>query len=269
LSGANYVQVPPSGLVVALQFWIGDAGRAARLARLIAAIEPRRREDVTFSFCMRASAKTLGPNDQPSLTRARGGELFFAGEMAESMELISQKFDVMAIVVDGRDGHPDGCNDLFVGTLRELRRHAASGAAFRDAFFVEPDGVPLRRDWLDVIIACHGATTDSGYRVTGPLTSHPILHLNGTLVADLEIGDVAPQVMAPVAAGQAWDLVHARTLLSVGRPTQLIKNVYGSRDWTAGVLGPLSRETAWLASVKDESAVEWAEANLVGEAASP
>ena len=63
--------------------------------------------------------------------------------------------------------------------------------------------------------------------------------------------------------GHAWDVFHQVVLAAECQGTPLIKNVYGGTAWSSDALEAMSRETAWMASTKDASALEWAERTLV------
>jgi hypothetical protein len=243
----NLVPYPPDGLVVALQYWAGDEAPAMRLARLLAAIEPRYRSDVTLAFCRRFDCEVT----------ALAEETFWA---------CARSFRVMNLLshVEAK-GHPDGCNGLMQGTamglsgLRQLGKLEAGSV-----FLIEADGVPACHDWIDRLQLEHQQALLSGRRVTGAYTEGPVPrlpHINGSLVAHLSLFQDRPSLLS-TPLGHAWDLFHAPVLLGEALRTPLIKNVYGSRGWTPGVLAAMANETAWLANVKDDSAIAWAESEL-------
>jgi len=242
---SNFVPFPPDGLVVALQYWSGDEGAAMRLARLLADVEVQNREDVTLAFCRRF--------DCPPSSLA-----------ADTFEHCAKKFRVMAIQSRREGvGHPHGCNELWSGTMDQLScAWAAGNMTASSVFTIEADGLPMSPDWIDRLQRDHTRTMEAGKRITGPLMGWPVRHINGSLIAHLSMwGDRLSLHRTP--SNHAWDIFHAVALMAEARPTSLIKNVYGSRDWSDSALASMSQETAWLANTKDTSAIEWAERTLV------
>lgn len=244
----NYVDLPPAGLVLALQYWEGDEVQAMRLARLLADIEPARRDDVTLALCRRY--------DIPQ--SALWWQTFLhCGRKFGVVDLVSRR--------EGT-GHPHGCNELAAGILDQLADAWAAGNVPRHSvFLMEADGVPLRADWIERLGAEHEVTLAAGKRVTGCMTALPLAHVNGSLIAHLSLWHDRPSLRR-TPSGQAWDLFHAAVLNAEARPTTFIKNVYGGRDWSAPALAAMGRETAWMANAKDDSAIAWAERTLAAPA---
>lgn len=249
----NYVPYPPLGLVIALQYWEGDEARAMRVARLLADIEPRRRHGIALAFCRRF--------DMPETDL-----------LAQTMEHCAPKFAVTAIrSTRPGAGHPAGCNELWSGSMEALTELWAAGHMnAASVFFIEADGAPLTREWLGRLQREHQMALASGKRITGALMASGgerarIPHVNGTLIAHLSIWPDRPSLHR-TPADQAWDVFHSAVLSSEARPTTQIKNVYGARRWSAAALKAMAKETAWLSSTKDDSALEWAERTLVKRA---
>src|SRR6476619_1663511 len=216
-----------------------------RLARLLADIEPRRRDDVTIAFCRRFDCS-------PSAVAA------------DTFAYVGAKFRVMAIQSKREGvGHPHGCNELWSGTMDQLSTAWSAGNMTASSVFtVEADGAPLSSDWIDRLQRDHARTLEAGKRITGPLMGWPVRHVNGSLIAHLSLcSDRVSLHRTPSL--QAWDIFHAAVLTSETLPTTLIKNVYGAREWRAPALSAMGQETAWLASTKDSSAIEWAERAVV------
>lgn len=193
----NFVEEPPSKIVIALQFWAGDQGRAMRLARLLADIEPRRRDDVIFAFCRRF--------DVPMSREVWDAALHVGGKFPV-IHLASQREAV---------NHPDGCYGLFAGTMDHLSKGWASGSLHaHSAFTIEADGVPLRRDWLDIVLAEHRRTIEGGKRVTGAADEQPGAspeRIDGSAPVDLAGSPVASPVPTQSSVGP-----HARGGPDVG-----------------------------------------------------
>jgi len=237
----NFVAWPPEGLIVAIQYWEGDEEPAMRLARCLADIEPARREDVTLALCRRFDCRP---------TALAYETYMHCGAKFRMMALQSRREGV---------GHPHGCNELWAGVMDQLSSAWSTGnLPHHSVFLVEPDGAPVRADWLNQIIAEHQRTLLAGRRITGPLTQHPLNHINGTLVAHFSLWQDRPSLHR-TPSNQAWDAFHATVLMSEARPSPAIKNVYNGGGWSARALEAMARETSWITGTKDESAIQWAE----------
>lgn len=249
MTRANLVPFPPQATVIALQWWNdgtgGDEAAAMRLARLLSDLEPRRRSDVYLAFCRRF--------DTP-ISKLASDTFLYCG----------RKFGVMWVQSKREAlGHPDGSFGLWAGVMDELAgawRHGRLDA--HSVFTIEADGCPLRRDWIDRLLLEHRRTIEAGKRVTGCHMDRGFPHVNGSLIAHLSLWFDRPS-LHHTPPSQAWDLFHAAVLNSEARPTTWIRNVYGDSEWSDASLDNLSRETAWLSSTKDTSAIEWAERTLV------
>lgn len=247
----NTVRFPPLGLIVAIQFWEGDAEQAFRLARLLTDIEPAHRDDVTIALCGRFDTERT-----PHLVDT----WWHCLKRFRAVSLRSKR---------EATGHPDGCFGLWAGTMEQLAERWATGQTEAcSVFTVEADGVPLSVDWISRLQREHARALRAGKRVTGAFTESggELPHINGSLLAHLSLWADRPSLHR-TPAGQAWDIFHAPALLAEAQATPLIKNVYGARAWSPEALAAMAKETAWLSSTKDTSALEWAERTLV--AASP
>jgi hypothetical protein len=241
----NLVPFPPAGLVLALMFWPGDEARALRLARLLADIEPRRREGVLLAFCRRF--------DMPGVSAEAWAAQLHCGHKFGTMQIRSERQGT---------GHPHGCNEQWAGTFEALVEARAAGALNAESvLFLEADGAPLRRDWLDILLAEHARTLETGRRVTGAISTTARPHINGSLIAHLSLWSDRPSLHRTPPA-HAWDLFHAQVLLSEARPSPWMRNTYGACAWSPTNLATLAKDTAWLANQKDDTALEWAEREL-------
>ncbi len=245
---SNLVPWRPPGLVVALQYWAGDEERAMRLARLMADIEPAHRSDLV-------------------LVLVRRFDLDMSALAAQTVMHCNGKFVTYGLQSGTRGaGHPDGANALWDGTMSLLADRWRTGDLnYAFVFTVEADGCPLASDWVIRLLREHQRSLAEGKHVTGPLMRLPFPHINGTLIANIPWW-IDHQSLRETPSGYAWDLHHRETFVASARPTQEIKNIYGSKLWSDAQLGPLSNECAWLSSVKDYSAIEWAESHITAEA---
>lgn len=231
---------PPLPLAIALQFWAGDQEQALRLARFLADIEPEPRDDVLFIF-------------------ARANELEMSPALEAAELYCGRKFPVIH-VVSGRQGkgHLGGSYAIWAGTAEKCWQNFSTSRSWpwQHVFFIEHDGVPLARDWIDRIARAHAANLLLNKRVTGArMEACPCCpcHVNGSLVMDLRCWAERPTLWT-CPPGKAWDCFHAETLLSEWGPNVPIVNLYGAQDISPSVFQVLSNGRAWLANVKDESA---------------
>jgi hypothetical protein len=247
---ANFVPAPPTGLVIALQFWDEDMPQAMRLARLLADIETERR-DVTLAFCPRFDVK---PSAEAWEAQLYCGHKFHVCEVRSTRE---------------GTGHPAGPNALWSGVMDQLSTAWQAGRTpYANVLTIEADGCPLRADWLDVLIGEHEKALEAGKRITGPLMQRGYRHINGTLMMHLSTWFDRPSLHR-TPSDQAWDLFHAAVLTAEARPSAWMKNVYGAGNWSGESLRAMSGETAWLSSCKDDSAIRWAERALVERSRAP
>lgn len=236
----------PMPLAIALQFWEGDQERALRLARFLADLEPARRCDIVFVF-------------------ARPFDLPMTPELQDAAFYCGLKFPV-AHVQSKRElvGHPDGAFGIWVGTAETLYRNLLRGWPCSSVLFVEPDGVPLRWDWIDEIKRAHAHNLALGKRVTGARMEAGInypAHINGSLAMELSCLADHPSLLE-CRRGEAWDIFHSRVMLAEAGTRAGVFNLYGAHGVSMSVFKTLGREYAWLASVKDESAWECAQSLL-------
>lgn len=236
------------GIVLALQYYSGDVSEAMELARLLADLEPERRTDCLFVFARSASTE------------------MDLEQWATGMH-VSQKFPVRFLqsAIPGA-GHPDGCNATWTGIMSKLAAQRVDGILpFSSVFTFEPDGAPLCVDWIERIRAAHARTIMAGKRVTGWLCEDhrggAAPHVNGNLVAHLSLIDDRPGLLR-VPRGHAWDVFHAVPIMQEARPCHIIRSEYGSTGWNYGALHSMARETAWIANVKDRSALDFAKGLL-------
>jgi len=241
----NTVPLPPSGLAIAVQYWSGDEEQAMRLARLLADIEPGRREDVTLVLARRKDTEKTPEAWRTSV---------YCGQKFRVKFTQSQR---------NGTGHPDGCYALWAGTMDQLADAYYRGEAqFDSAFLVESDGVPLAANWIDRLRAELRLAMHAGRRALGAVVDRDVRHVNGTLMAHLSMWRDRGS-LHETPAGQAWDLFHGPVLLQETHATPLIIDPYGTTAWSPEVLRQFGKQSCWLASVKDESAIAWAERELV------
>lgn len=229
-------------MIIVLQYWEGDEEKTLRLARILADIEPKKRTDALLVLSRRKDCK-------------------FSEEARKTSFYCQNKFDTIVMNSDRDEvGHPDGCFGLWSGTVEKLYR-LWQNVAFKHEHAecvatLESDGAPIRKDWVSRMMHAHKRTLACGLRVTGAVMDLPQPHVNGNLMLSLSVWGDYPS-LNDCPSGVAWDLCHAGVLLREARGCQVIRNEYGTTNWTAGSLNPIGRESAWLHGVKDDSVFEY------------
>jgi hypothetical protein len=124
------------------------------------------------------------------------------------------------------NGWPAGPNALFSDTYRYFCNQCARGKwRYRGIWFLEPDCVPLSRDFIQKIVGefrdcrrpglgffhCHGDKRPN--------------HVNGNLLLTPEFSKTYPQIFA-LKRDVAWDALHAKTLMNVCHPSKYIWSDY-------------------------------------------
>ena len=235
---------PPLALV--LQFWRGDKKEALELARLLADIEPERRDDVALVFSRQSNC----PLDR---------------DVVETQLHCGEKFPVSDFEAPVPDEvkYPHASYLQWSSTVAWLSEaYHAGKVPYGSAFMFESDGAPLSANWIDRIKQAHELTLARDKRVTGPLISSNPPHVNGTFALHLSLWEDR-QSLHKCAPGTPWDIFHARTLASEASPTTVIASYYGMQNMSASVWWSLSTITAWLTSCKDGLHQYWARKNLV------
>lgn len=221
-------------LLLCVQFWEGDKVAAFRLARFIADIEPRFRSDVELCFVARYDAH----HDHDTLK-------YVVNKMPVSFHTCSRK----------GEGWPAGPNAMAVDTLYMVAERRERPEA---ALLMEPDCVPLARNWIDQLMAewqarpkhtvLMGSWRDSG---------GPYGHINGNcmvvpdFVDRVDVSRVPPQL--------AWDCAAAPQVREKWHISGLFKNCFQSYNATEdGLRTPEvgERPPVVIHGYKDDSAID-------------
>lgn len=204
--------------VIYLQFYEGDKREAMALAQFMAEIEPRRREDVKIRFMARKDCAMP--------------ELGFFKE-------VGKKFDISwAHTNSDASGWPDGPNDMALQIIREgVKPLVSIGWQDVDTFILlEPDCVPLSRDWINALLAewqvakANGKWIMGSFRQSGPACGH----INGNCVLRADLNKLMSLERSP--RGYAWDCWLAPRLQKHWHVTGLILNKFRSRNATETAL---------------------------------
>ncbi len=193
-------------ICIVLQYHGGDYFRAMELARFIAALEPKKRDDVCFMFFGRWDA-----NEPDAITLAQVALKFRVGFCSTS----KYKWH----------GWPAGPN----GIAREVLEAAPNWLPFyfRDAridalLMLEPDVVPFARFWLDRLIAEWQRAGDAWQVGAWRGSGGPEGHINGNCLIRADVSRVLPlQVITPHLA---WDCAIAPLMRDHWRVSKLFVN---------------------------------------------
>ncbi len=220
-------------ILIALQFYAADRDRAMRLARMIADIEPRFRDDVEILFCARFDT----PQDSATI------------------EYVQQKFIVRQFTtVTKWTGWPGGPNGMARDVLREIGN--GQNAKADGVLMIEPDCVPVAKDWLDQLAAAwrgpEGAPCEAymmgAWRDSGPVGGH----INGNCMVPPEIGGYVD--LSRITEHYAWDCQLSELTRGYWKQTDLIRNLFQETNVTEDRMigGPFGRP-ALVHGVKDDS----------------
>ena len=226
-------------LVLCLQFYHGDRARAMRLARLIADIEPVRREDVEFMFVPR-----------------------FDCEVDETfVSLVEQKFKCAFFRTHTQwQGWPAGPNGMIRDLLLEGQRRVAKGwlGATDSLLLIEPDCVPVTPDWLNVLIAEWqlALSADKWMMGTWRMSGGAMGHVNGNCIVRPDFASLVD--LSCITQHFAWDCAIVPQVKDRWHKTNLIRNLFQETNVTEErMVGRWIGEQmpVLVHGVKDESAM--------------
>lgn len=237
-------------LVVALQFYTGDWYKAMKLARLLADLEERRRENVTLVFVRTSEctgAKVIG-----EVVR-RCSEVFFSEEL-----VIYPDTPARRARWEHLNQWPVGPNVLLQGAVEHFLGMDPRWTTF---FSVDGgDSVPLHRDWLDILLADHQGTVDAGLQVTGNVRRDGLgrWHVNGNMVVERSFFAGHPEVAVMPEPREPYDMYYAPAYLSAGRGSSVLRCEWQKWGLRPERIAEVARESAWLHGYKDGNLVEMA-----------
>lgn len=188
-------------MLIALQFCPTDFPHAMRLARLIADIERTPRTDVEFCFAAR----------------------FDCAPAPDAVKYLMLKFPVRIFNTTTRwTGWPGGPN----GMARDVLAHAAREWAKQDGILlIEPDCVPMARDWIDQLRyewSQHRCLMMGAWRDSGPSCGH----INGNCIVSPDFADRVN--LRGITQHCAWDCAIAPQVRHQWHSTGLILNRFQS-----------------------------------------
>jgi hypothetical protein len=231
----------PDCLAIVLQFWSGDKDRAMALARLIADIEPRWRDDVYMVFARQSAT----PIDD---------------DIRKTMAYVGHKFGYvpMEVTVDEKKTYPGIAFDPWASAMKKVSDAYYSGRLpCANALMIESDACPLSPDWINRIKEAHTHTLELGKRITGPRMTfggRQHWHVNGSFVCHCSLWPDRPSLHR-CHPRLAWDVFLGEVLLAEAGPSQIIRNEYGCTNISVEVFLSMAKESALLVSAKDYSAI--------------
>ena len=244
-------------MILALQFYEGDMNNAMKLARLLADIEPVPRKDVLLALVC-----------QPGTP--------FDGRVKEVLSHCSKKFAVEHVVSKyGAKGWADGSGQLWTGTMEHFHEQWKKGLVSFGAIFTFDggDGVPLRRDWIDVLKKEQSCGLSLGKLVVGQRKEmsggnkagkwSPRTHVNGNMILHLMIWDKYPSLhCTPLGASlmmcNTWDMYHADVFLEEVMPSSVICSEWRKNGLNEAIMSDRARHSAWLHGYRDHDIVDTA-----------
>lgn len=205
-----------SVLMLALQFWPGDAPAALELAELICMLESRLRDDVEIAVC---------PRDDCHPIMVENIRLAF-------LESFSQ-VHVLTTMRRGSRGWPMGPNDLWQSTMIQLGEMKRYGQTKAEAVLTfEPDCVPGSVDWIDRLAREWRVVADQnklafGHMHAGGGPEGPKMHINGNMVIDITAIRKFPELQTSKVE---WDISHGKLFVAHGVHSDLILNTYRNHN---------------------------------------
>jgi hypothetical protein len=227
-------------MILALQFYEGDQTKALALAKLLADIEPKYREDVT-----------LGLVTQPDTPDCN--------EITNAVAYCSNKFKTVYVKsTRGGKGWRDGSGQLWCGTME----HFSNNPMWHTSIFTFDggDGVPLRTTWIDDLKKEHEKTTQKG-----KLVSATFYHdfINGNMVTELDLWrkhlSLHPlKLLSKDGLCDIWERQFKETMVPLANPSKIVRNDWDQHNVTNHKLIELSKEFIWLHGYKDTDLVDTA-----------
>jgi hypothetical protein len=226
-----------------LQCYPGDLTPTGELVDLICALEPQLRPDGEFFLVYRRDC----PHTIVKAFEERAGRKF-----ARARACMARNHAV---------GWAEGCNMLAMSAFMEMSLLQREGMAQNEAFLLfEPDCVPLRPDWLDVLTAAWEHAKALGKEATGhwhqSWNDTSTLHMNGNAIFSTDFYDRHPNLMGGPGL-QGWDFWHRESYISLSCDTPAIYQWYGAGTISPEQLAAIEKQgqrPALFHGVKDGSA---------------
>ena len=238
-------------LSIALQFYGGDWYKAMKLARLLADVEQNRRDDIALMF---VRTDECPKNGLITETIRRCAEIFQVEDVILHPDTPEHEAKWWAL-----NKWPIGCNILWAGAISHFLKNM--DPRWTTIFTVDGgDGVPLHREWANLMIKDHLHTLHSNLEVTGRVFKDGLgrWHANGNMVIERSFVQQHPEVLDMPDDRTAWDVWHADKILPHCRSSSAVRC-----DWKVVGLQPdvfplAAKNAAWWHGYKDGHFVDMA-----------
>lgn len=240
-------------LVVAVQFYERDWYKSMQLVRLLADLAGRRRDDVALLFVRTSECPTSRVLDDAI---ARSAEVFHVESVVLRPDTPERRARWGLL-----SKWPVGCDVLWSGAASYFLRNM--DPRWTTLFTVDGgDGVPLYRDWADLLVDDHAQTLRAGLQVTGCVLRDGVgrWHVNGNVVLERTFIHDHPEVlvMPDLTTGEAWDVHHARSFLSVCRGSSAVHCNWRQFGLRPEYFTRVAETAVWWHGMKDGCLVEQA-----------
>jgi hypothetical protein len=241
-------------MIVAIQYYEDDRERTLQLVRLLTDLEKAPRNDILLALVCQPSTPMTDLTEK-------------------TLEYAANRFPVTH-VVSTRGAHkpPEACGQLWAGTMEHFSRLFEDGNAPHSSIFTVDgnDGIPLHRDWIDLIKKEHERTLSSGRLVSGTPNALGVpLHINPNMISHLSLWKKCPCLsIIPRYDGtfhSSFDIFHRMTILKYASPSSIVCHEwhgYG-RSISPETLRKCSKKSAWLHGYKDEALYSVARRHLL------
>ncbi len=197
-------------LLVCIPFWSNDRNQAYDLCKLIAGMQQTPSQEAEFLLVPRQDCV-------PDKTME---------------EILSRRFKATSYKCESPlRGWPSGPNGMFGRTMCYL---ATIGQKYKAIFWMEPDCVPMRRDWIK-ILSDEWEKRDNNKFIVG--FSHQVdpgnpdsMHVNGNSLYDQQIARLLPEITS--CDRVAWDWQCRHKMLNHAYHTNVIINKYKATSVT-------------------------------------
>lgn len=229
-------------ILLALQFWHGDAAQAMQLAQFLAELQQGHSEEADFLFISR----------------------FDTPHNRQAISSIARKFNTFTHRCPRKGtGWPAGCNDLWRGTLEWTYGGIANGKLpeYKAIFTFEADGVPLVRDWVSQLSQGWSEARERQphqlLSVWGAYLEVPGPHINGNCFfsGDQKFLKWVVNGLDEIPPYHGWDCYLWKAFKQWGAvPTNLIHSLWRTQTFDEKQHRiEVNSGAAWVHGVKDDS----------------
>lgn len=190
-------------ILVVIPYWEKDRNQAHDLCKLISGMQQEPSQEAEFLLVARQDCS----------------------EDATMREILSRKFKVNFYRCESPlRGWPSGANGMFGRSMCYVSNIPQK---YEGVFWMEPDCVPIRRDWIKLL---HDEWKKRPNKVCIVGFTHSVdgtddgMHVNGNAIYDQQIARLIPEIT--YCDSWAWDWQHRHKMLQFTQHTNLIINKY-------------------------------------------